>query len=302
MITPRIQDMCQAYTEELEQARTNLSSSELHQYPLYSADYWSISGCCFTGTIKEHIESMIWTDSHDELKTFVDMTISRGITMFPFVFHGHIGEHPRADYVDLHPIFDGLFQTDTDRRVFQGVCYILEKTDYHLFPQPEELFKYLCHNDYLEVIAGHPMYDELVCKLLLSALHPTIQPVIEFFIVHYVFPAIREMTSRVKNVFDGLCFLLEQANKPFMSEACIVYLVDHGYLQVVRTRPELLHTFIREISNVKWMFYDKSYVEKKVNQAVKEFHYTFVHMETMAHKCLADDLLRLIGMYVVNKV
>ncbi len=134
-MNPNIHLKCEPYTPECEEFRRNLSPEELCDYPLYSPKLDTITGHCETGTIKEYIEYNIWYSTLNEMKEFIDLTISRRITIFPYVFHGHISCNPRADH-GWHPIFQGFFKEDSDNIVFDTVCYIREKTDYHQFPQP----------------------------------------------------------------------------------------------------------------------------------------------------------------------
>ena len=305
--------MCEPYTEEARIARENLSPSELHAYPLFSFQHWSMTGHDCTGTIKEYIESII-TSSFEEMKEFIDLTIARGITVIPYLFHGSIDSHPRGYDENLHPLFRGFF---LDRPcVFQSICYILEKTDYHLFPQPSELFNYLREKDYLSYIKDHPNYESLVAKLFVSAMtadtftgcleYRHVSPDGHFSLLHITpedtvetmfrkhtdvqneyrdnidnFVSTYIMEKCTNTIFPQVCELLVHMDYYLFSpsELYVDYLFNNGYLSVIKEHPlrgELLHKFSSLPIKSKT-------IRKEIANAIKEFQISFVRMESEAH-------------------
>ncbi len=44
---------------------------------------------------------------------------------------------------------------------------------------------------------------------------------------------------------------------------------------------------------------DSTQISNQMKRVVSEFYNTFVHMDSYAHKKLPDDLLRMVGQYLV---
>jgi hypothetical protein len=163
----------EVYSLETKKDRDSIDNEyKLKIFPLIQKNYFNdeieiteneevntISQLYFNGTLYEYVESKlnrIYSDKEEaELMKVLTYYFDKGLKAIPFLFKGCLNASDRGwgrDCDEYHPYLDGGYnifmmdvkeQDDYFNRIYRVITFILEKTDYHLYPQPDVLFRFL---------------------------------------------------------------------------------------------------------------------------------------------------------------
>jgi len=115
----------------------------------------------FDNTLYEYIDNNLWNCNEEKMMSVLDHYFNtKNVECIPYLFNGGLdiktNVYGRSGY-EYHPYlelaYNALCYTDETKKqncdkVYRIITYIMKRTNYHLYPQPKQLFEFLLIEEY----------------------------------------------------------------------------------------------------------------------------------------------------------